>query len=75
MTTAPAAQSPPPSPRRPVPAAQSPLSGITALDLTEPSDLDVFTALLERSDVLISGRVPALGEDTEAIRAEVGEPG
>jgi crotonobetainyl-CoA:carnitine CoA-transferase CaiB-like acyl-CoA transferase len=24
---------------------------------------------------VISGRVPALGQDTEAIRAEVGEPG
>jgi itaconate CoA-transferase len=33
-----------------------------ALDLTEPSDLDVFTALLERSDVLVSNLAPgALG--------------
>jgi crotonobetainyl-CoA:carnitine CoA-transferase CaiB-like acyl-CoA transferase len=33
-----------------------------ALDLTEPSDLDVFTALLERADVLVSNLAPgALG--------------
>jgi itaconate CoA-transferase len=33
-----------------------------ALDLTEPSDLTVFTALLERSDVLVSNLAPgALG--------------
>jgi itaconate CoA-transferase len=38
------------------PAAQSPLSGITVLAL------DVFTALLERSDVLVSNLAPgALG--------------
>jgi itaconate CoA-transferase len=29
-----------------------------ALDLTEPSDLDVFTALLERADVLVSNLAP-----------------
>jgi len=33
-----------------------------ALDLTEPSDLDVFTGLLERADVLVSNLAPgALG--------------
>src|SRR5580700_4810022 len=33
-----------------------------ALDLTEPADLDVFTALLERADVLVSNLAPgALG--------------
>jgi itaconate CoA-transferase len=33
-----------------------------ALDLAEPSDLDVFTALLERADVLVSNLAPgALG--------------
>lgn len=33
-----------------------------ALDLTEPADLDVFTGLLERADVLVSNLAPgALG--------------
>src|SRR6202050_3918745 len=33
-----------------------------ALDLTEPADLDVFTALLERADVVVSNLAPgALG--------------
>jgi itaconate CoA-transferase len=42
-----------------------------ALDLTEPADLDVFTALLERADVLVSNLAPGalgrLGLEPEAL--------
>ena len=42
-----------------------------ALDLTEPSDLGVFTALLERADVLVSNLAPGalgrLGLDPETL--------
>ncbi len=53
------------------PAGQSPLSGITVLALEQA----IAAPLCTRHLADLGGRVPALGEDTDAIRAEVSDQG